>query len=137
MRIDDSVNLGDLNGVLGSAMGARATGKAVPDTSLRQVAADFESLFVNQMFQAMRRTVPESKLFAQNSGEKMFRDMLDQQWASGLANRGGVGIGDMLYQQMVGNEDLVRPEKAQDAAPAAAAQTDGIDPGNRGMEMGK
>jgi Rod binding domain-containing protein len=67
----------------------------------------------------------------------MFREMLDQQWASGLANRGGVGIGDMLYHQMVGDEDLVRPEKAQDAAPAAAAQTDGIDPGSRGMEMGK
>src|SRR5262249_40230320 len=136
--IDNSVNLGDLNGVLGSAMGARVTGKAVPDTSLRQVAADFESLFVNQMFQAMRRTVPESKLFGQNSGEKMFREMLDEQWASGLANRGGVGIGEMLYHQMVGDEDLVRPEKkAQDAAPAAAAQKDGINPGNREVEMGK
>jgi flagellar protein FlgJ len=137
MRIDNSVNLGELNGVLGSAMGARATGKAVSDTSLRQVAADFESLFVNQMFQAMRRTVPESKLFAQNSGEKMFRDMLDQQWAANLANQGGLGIGEMLYHQMVGNEDLVGPEKAQDAAPAATAQTDAINPGAPGMEMGK
>jgi flagellar protein FlgJ len=68
--------------------------------ALRKATADFEAMFINQMFQSMRRAVPESKLFGGGSGEKTFREMLDLEWSTRIAQAGGFGIGEMLYRQI-------------------------------------
>lgn len=105
MKIDSSNSFSSsVSGLLGVAVGKKATGGHVVDAPLRQAAADFESLFINQMFQAMRRSVPQSKLFGGSSGETLFREMLDAQWASNLANAGGLGIGELLYRQLAGED---------------------------------
>lgn len=77
---------------------ARAASSA-DDPALRKASQDFESLFVSQIYSAMRKTVPEGGLLG-NSGERMFRDMLDSEMANQAAAAGSLGIGEMLYRQL-------------------------------------
>lgn len=54
---------------------------ADPREQLKQTAQSLQSVFVEQLFKAMRDTVPEGGLMSGGQGEDMFRTMLDQQAA--------------------------------------------------------
>jgi peptidoglycan hydrolase FlgJ len=99
---------------MGEAVNKAAAVKKAPkeDEALRKAVAGFEAMFVNQMFQAMRRSVPESKLFGSGSGEKTFREMLDMEWSNQIAEAGGFGIGEMLYRQITAEPAKLLSEKA-------------------------
>jgi len=71
------------------------------NSALREAAVDMEAMFINQMFQAMRRTVPEAEgIFQRNQAEKIFQEMLDQETSISLAQAGGIGIADAIYEQI-------------------------------------
>ncbi len=64
--------------------------------ALKEVAADFEELFVNLILKTMRSSIPKSS-FAQSSYQKeMFEGMLDESYAKEIADSGGFGIADMI-----------------------------------------
>lgn len=71
---------------------------------LRQVAKQFESLFINMMLKSMRES--SSSLFDDNylsSNEMKFhQENLDNQLSLHMASVGGIGLADTLYQQMLG-----------------------------------
>lgn len=73
---------------------------AKEDAGLKKAAADFESLFVNQLLSTMRETVTDSELLPNNHGEKMFRSMLDQEYAQKAAKNGSLGLGKMIYEEL-------------------------------------
>jgi Rod binding domain-containing protein len=77
-----------------------AVDQAMGMKRLREVSEDFESLFVTQMYQAMRRTAPPTQLFGNTRDEELFRDLLDQEVAKKAAHGGSFGLGESLYQQM-------------------------------------
>ena len=81
---------------------ATAGGPDSKPRTLRQATQEFESLFIAQMLGAMRQTVPQSHLFGTDSGERVFRQMLDEETARQVASSGGLGIGDLLYRQLAG-----------------------------------
>ncbi|NUF49052.1 flagellar assembly peptidoglycan hydrolase FlgJ [Gilliamella sp. ESL0250] len=66
--------------------------------SVKQVAKEFESLFINMMMQSMRKAVPESGLFGQ-SASQLFASMFDQQIAQQAAGK-GFGLAQMLTKQL-------------------------------------
>ena len=66
----------------------------------RKVAREFEAMFVGMMLKSMRSTVPESSLTGGNA-EKIYRDMLDQEYASAIAARGGLGLSEVLESQLI------------------------------------
>jgi flagellar protein FlgJ len=68
--------------------------------SLREATQQMESLFITQLMKSMRGTVPASHLLSSGKGEQLFREMLDQELAGRVAQSGGFGIGEMLYQQL-------------------------------------
>lgn len=70
------------------------------DSELKQAAADFEALFVNQMLSTMRDSVGESDLLPSQEGEKVFRSMLDQEFAQKAANSGTLGLGEIVYKDL-------------------------------------
>ncbi|MCL1924594.1 MAG: rod-binding protein [Defluviitaleaceae bacterium] len=78
------------------------SGENERDTSaLRDAAIQMESLFIYQMFQAMRRTVPEPQgLFERSNAEVIFTQMLDEEKAKVMAQAGGVGIADAIYREL-------------------------------------
>lgn len=87
----------DLNRLHRLKVGEERDGEA----NLRQVAQEFESLFISEMMKAMRSAndVLADDLFNSNES-KTYRDMYDQQMAVTLAQGKGMGMADMLVQQM-------------------------------------
>ena len=80
--------------IIGSGSGTTPT--------LRRATQEFESILIAQRMQTMRATVPDDGLIGSDSGQGMFRDMLDQEFCRQIAFAGGFGIGDLLYQQLKG-----------------------------------
>jgi len=66
----------------------------------KQAARQFEALLVNEMMKSMRTTEMESGLFSSESG-KMYREMLDTQLAQRISEAGGIGLANVIYQQLV------------------------------------
>lgn len=71
--------------------------------TLRQVAGQFESLFVNMMLKSMRQAKLADGLF-DTSQSDMYRDMADQQLAMDLSSKGGLGLQEMIMRQLGGDQ---------------------------------
>ncbi len=67
---------------------------------LKEACRDFESLFVKQMLNAMKKTVNKTELVKRNMGEDIFEDMLYDEYAKKMTETAGLGIGRMMYQQL-------------------------------------
>ena len=68
---------------------------------IRNAAIEMESFFINQMFQAMRRTVPEGEgIFERSNAQRIWEEMLDEEKSINLAQAGGLGLADVLYEQL-------------------------------------
>lgn len=72
-----------------------------PSGALKRLAHELEGVFLNQLFQAMRASVPRDAASAPSEGEEMFTSMLDQTLAQEAARHMNHGIGDALYKQLV------------------------------------
>lgn len=72
------------------------------DQTLRQVAAQFESLFVTMMLKSMRQAQLAEGIFDSDQSN-MYRDMADQQMAMDMSASGGLGLQDMIIRQLGGN----------------------------------
>ena len=70
--------------------------------ALRESCRDFEAIFVQQMYQSMRKNVPDDGLTPQNNATRMYQDMLDAELAKETAKGHGIGIGESMYNQMRG-----------------------------------
>jgi len=70
-----------------------------PAKALLPVARQFESLYLQMMLKSMRAAVPESDLFSDESG-KAYRDMFDNQLAVNLAEKGGIGLAEVMVKQL-------------------------------------
>ena len=81
---------------------------------LRATARQLEGVFVEQMFKAMRETVPEGGATSGGSGEEMFTGMLDQSLAGEVPGRWSNGLAEALYRQ------LQRAAGLDGAAPASS-----------------
>ena len=79
---------------------ARAAAETAQQAKLHKAARDLEGVFVNEVFKAMRATVPEAGLIPSNAGQEMFTSMMDERLAETYAERSGKGIGDALYRQL-------------------------------------
>ena len=73
------------------------------DAKLREASNEFEAIFIQQMLKTMRKTSLESDFIKKSEGEKMFRSMLDEQYAILSAKSGRLGLGGMIYQQLKSN----------------------------------
>lgn len=77
---------------------AKSSAKA---TSMREAAEKFEAVFVNTMLESMFAGIETDGLFGGGHGEKVYRSMLNEQYANQIAKSGGIGIADQLYAEMI------------------------------------
>ncbi len=71
------------------------------DEVLKEACKEFESYFLQTVMKEMRKTIPENDQFIKKGqGEKIFTDMLDEQYAKMSADQETVGLANMLYKQM-------------------------------------
>lgn len=81
--------------------------------ALKQVAKEFESVFMYQVVQAMRQTIPKGGLVEKGEGEEVFEGMLDQEWAKKLTGRGGpASLSEVLYRELSRAAGLEEERKA-------------------------
>lgn len=82
---------------------ARLRAKAAnqsPD-ALRETAAQFEAIFVQMMLKSMRDTSFGGGLMDSKQSD-FYREIYDKQIAMDISSNGGLGLGDMLVQQLGG-----------------------------------
>ncbi len=71
------------------------------ETKLRHTAQQLEGVFVEQLFKAMRQTVPDQGgMLDRNAGEEMFTGMMDAHVAAEAPQRWHTGLGDALFRQL-------------------------------------
>lgn len=91
--------------------GLAAPQHATPQERLRQTALQMEGIFVQQLFAAMRDTVPQEGIVPQSSAQDTFTSLFDEKLAQQVPTQwsGGHSLAQALYQQL-----------SQRLAPAAA-----------------
>ena len=91
------------------------------DDELMDVCKQFEAYFVEQMFKEMEKTVPKSAM-GYNTDDQLvnfFKDTLRQDLSSKAAEQQGLGLAQMLYEQMKRNYSAISPEEAAAAVSKA------------------
>ncbi len=91
--------------------------------ALRAAARQFESLLVAQMLKTMRSTSFSEEDDPMTGGEsvKLYRELLDQQWAAKISNGRGLGFAEMMVKAMEGRGMATAP----DATVPVAVASDG------------
>jgi len=91
--------------------------------ALKKSTDQLQGVFVQQLYKAMRETVPEDSSFGGGSGEEMFTGLLDEHLAAETPQEWRHGIGESLYAQLRGRlgNDAAMPSPAPSTAPAAGA----------------
>ncbi|MEG1968559.1 MAG: rod-binding protein, partial [Burkholderiaceae bacterium] len=100
--------LGSLGGMGESAAGLAGDARALadlkraaqadPKAAARQVAQQFEALFMNMVMKNMREGGPKSELFDSPTRD-LAQGMLDQEMAAKMAAR-GTGLAEMIARQL-------------------------------------
>ncbi len=71
------------------------------DKKLREAAEGFEAIFVQKIWQQMRATVPKEG-YLHGKDEEFWQGMFDQELSKKMTEAGGIGLSDMLYEQLKG-----------------------------------
>lgn len=74
---------------------------------LREVAGQFEALFVQTMLKNMREASLGDALLGDSNQHEMFEGMLDQQLAVEISSGKGIGLAEMLVRQLGGENQAV------------------------------
>lgn len=74
--------------------------KKQQEAKLREASKMYETQFLNEMVRAMRKTVQHSQMSEPSFAEKIFQDQLFDKYVETWGDQGGVGIGDMIYNQI-------------------------------------
>lgn len=69
------------------------------DKQLKKACQDFEAVFISKMWQQMRATVPKEG-YLHSKDEEMYNSMFDKEFSEKMAQSGGIGLGDMMFDQL-------------------------------------
>ena len=77
-------------------------GKAKTDDELMDACKEFEAYFLEQMFKAMMKTIPESEETSSYTTNLMdyYKDSMVQEAASASTEQNSLGLAQMLYEQI-------------------------------------
>jgi Rod binding domain-containing protein len=100
-------NMGNVLPSLASNRGS--DGPKLEEAKLKKACMEIESLFISHLLQFMRRTIPQSGFLGNGSGKDIYQNLFDQELGKSLAKRGSMGLGKMIYKQMIRKEEKIRP----------------------------
>lgn len=70
-----------------------------PNAATKEVAQQFESIFVGFMLKAMREATPEDSLFGSNN-MRTYQQMFDNQLSLSMSSQGGIGLAPLIEKQI-------------------------------------
>ncbi len=95
------------NSTINSSMESSIRGvKSKEEQKLIDATIDFETLFIKQMLNSMRKTVSKSGLLDGGQGQEIFEDMLYDEYSKKIAQTARLGISEMMYRQL----STIKPE---------------------------
>ena len=70
---------------------------------LRAASEKFEAMFLSQLLNTMYDGMDEEKNnpFSGGPAETTYRSMLNEQYAESIAKKGGIGLSDEIYKEMI------------------------------------
>ncbi len=75
--------------------------KALEDQKIKEVAQEFESLFIEMMFKEMKKTLNNTDIAGfESPGREIFGDMLYTEYAKETAKIGGFGLAQMIENSL-------------------------------------
>ncbi|NKB31959.1 MAG: flagellar assembly peptidoglycan hydrolase FlgJ [Pseudomonadales bacterium] len=114
--MESHINTNDVYTSLSGLNAIKATGRKDSAEGLKQVAQQFEAVFVNMMLKSMRES---TKVFSEgnyiSSNELDFHQQnFDDQMSLHLAQGKGLGLADVLYRQLMHQYELEQPQQADE-----------------------
>ncbi|PIQ28600.1 hypothetical protein COW36_12490 [bacterium (Candidatus Blackallbacteria) CG17_big_fil_post_rev_8_21_14_2_50_48_46] len=99
------------------ASGAAVQAASPEQARLKKAVHEFEALFMTQVLQEMRKTIPEGGLLAGGSAgpQRMYESMSDEQLGYSLSQGRGTGLSQALLRQLLHSS-------GQKPAPASLAE---------------
>ncbi|WP_084536646.1 rod-binding protein [Azospirillum halopraeferens] len=86
-----------------AAAAAADEGRVDPavQAKLRRSASEFEAMFIGQMLTPLFDSLPVDDQFGGGKGEEMFRGLLVQEYGKQIMARGGFGLADQVYRELL------------------------------------
>lgn len=97
---------------------------AARDAKLHKVSTQLEGVFVQQMYKAMRSTVPTGGLFDGGSGEEMFTGLMDEHIAADTPQKWKHGLSESIFRQL---KDAIRAQGSPLPPESNALMPTGLD----------
>lgn len=66
---------------------------------LRKACRDFEAVFIGKLWEQMEKSVPQEG-YLHSKQEAMYKSMFNHEFSQSMAEAGGIGLADMLYDQL-------------------------------------
>lgn len=86
-----------------SKQAAAGPSQAAEEAKLKEACQGFEEMFLTQMMKEMRKTAPGGGMFGGSQSSKQFEEMLDSERAKAWSGDGGIGMAQMMFEQMKSN----------------------------------
>jgi len=83
-----------------------AAPEATREEKMRKTADEFESFFMFQVLELMQPEISEDNEFTGGYAEEMFRHNLNEEISKAITERGGIGVSDMIYQQLLQYQEV-------------------------------
>lgn len=70
------------------------------DKEIKEASTQLEAILLKMMYNEMWKTVPKDTLFGDDNAMEIYRDMYHEELTKQIAEDGGIGLADFIYQQM-------------------------------------
>jgi flagellar protein FlgJ len=84
-----------------ASISSPAVAGAKPNAALRKQAQDLEGAFLNTLTSQMFSSIKTDGAFGGGFGEQTWRGMQSEQFASALAQSGGIGLADQITASLM------------------------------------
>ena len=78
---------------------------AATKVKAKAAAQNFESVFLNSMFEHMFTGIDGEGPFGGNGATKVWRSFLTDAYAKNFAKTGGIGIADQVYRSLISHQE--------------------------------
>jgi len=72
---------------------------------LKSACQEFESFFVYELLKSARKSNPKNGIFNSQKETETYTSMMDLEFAKSISKGGGLGLGDILFQQLQSQEN--------------------------------
>ncbi len=80
--------------------------KQSAEVRARDAALQFETMFITQMLEQMTNGLKADSNFGGGPAESIHRSMLNEEYAKQITKRGGIGVADAVYREMLRMQEV-------------------------------